>query len=347
MKKRSFVIALMLMVAFMMSAPYSVLPAAFAGDADADYLSLQPEEIRELDEAWQMDENGEVTQESYAGAGIAETGSSGIASDGAIGSDGTVDPDSGKSDKDKKDKEKKEEDPAAKYPKYKGKNAKRIAVLTYHMVVSNGKKASSKYRNSSLAVSQSTFDKQMKWLKDHGYRTICCEEFYLWHEGKLKLPKKSVLITFDDGASGVADYALPVLKKYKMKGTSFIVGTRTVNNKRGTISYKRYKKLKKNQKYLEFQSHTYGLHHHVSKSGAYEKVKKDIKKQNKYFDFEYLAYPYGYYNSGMIKAYKKSNIKMAFTYGSNGYATRDQSLYKIRRIKVNANESFGKFKSWF
>ena len=238
-------------------------------------------------------------------------------------------------------------DPASKYPKYKGKNAKKIAVLTYHMVMSNGKKASAKYRNSSLAVSQSTFDKQMKWLKNHGYRTICCEELYLWHEGKIKLPKKSVLITFDDGASGVVDYALPILKKYKMKGTTFIVGTRTVNNKRGTISYKKYKKTKKNQKYLEFQSHTYGLHHHVKKSGAYKVVKKDIKKQNKYFDFEYLAYPYGYYNSGMIKAYKESNIKMAFTYGHNGYATRDQSLYKIRRIKVNANESFSRFTRWF
>ena len=238
-------------------------------------------------------------------------------------------------------------DPARKYPKYKGKNAKKIAVLTYHMVVSNGKKASSRYRNSSLAVSQSTFDRQMKWLKKHGYRTICCEELYLWHEGKLKLPKKSVLITFDDGASGVVNYALPILKKYKMKGTTFIVGKRTVNNEKGTISYKKYKKTKKNQKYLEFQSHTYGLHHSVSKSGAYKKVKKDIKKQNKYFDFEYLAYPYGYYNSGMIKAYKESNIKMAFTYGHNGYATRDQSLYKIRRIKVNANESFSKFTRWF
>ena len=51
-----------------------------------------------------------------------------------------------------------------KYGYYHGKDATKIPVLTYHMVVSNGKKASGKYRNSSLAVSRSTFDKQMKWL---------------------------------------------------------------------------------------------------------------------------------------------------------------------------------------
>ena len=235
----------------------------------------------------------------------------------------------------------------AKYGTFHGTNATKIPVLTYHMVVSDSKKNSAKYRRSSLAVSKSTFDKQMKWLKNKGYRTINCEEFYLWHEGKIKLPKKSVLITFDDGASGVATYAMPVLKKYKMKGTSFIVGSRTYNNKKGSISYKKMQSIQKSYPDLEFQSHTYGLHKHFSKKGDYEKVLKDAKKQSKYFDFDFLAYPYGRYTKGMIKAYKESGIKMAFTYGKNGYATRDQDLYKIRRIKVNANESFSKFTRWF
>lgn len=238
-------------------------------------------------------------------------------------------------------------DPASKYPKYTGKNATKIPVITYHNIVSDSQKKQAKYRNSSLAVSKSTFNKQMKWLKNHGYRTINCEEFYLWYNGKIKLPKKSVLITFDDGAVGVANNALPVLKKYNLKGTCFIVGKRTYNNKKGSISYKRMKKIQKEYPNLEFQSHTYGLHKNVKPKGAYEKVSKDIKKQDKYFDFEYLAYPYGNYNAGMIKAYKESNIKMAFTYGKNGYATCDQNIYKLRRIKINANESFVKFTRWF
>ena len=229
----------------------------------------------------------------------------------------------------------------------KSANAKKIPVLTYHMVCTDSQR-NSKYKNSSLAVSKSDFKKQMKWLKDNGYRTITCEELYQWYKGEIKLPKKSVLITFDDGAKNVAENAMPILKKYKLKATVFIVGTRTWNNKSGTIGLKKMKKLMKEYPNIEFQSHTYSLHKEVKKKGAYDIVYKDAKKQYKRFGFEYLAYPYGNYNSEMIKAYKaEGSIKMAFTYGHNDYATRDQGIYKLRRIKIDANDGFSKFTRWF
>lgn len=243
--------------------------------------------------------------------------------------------------------EEKEAEAIAKYGTYRGKNAHRIPVITYHRVVTDKEKKSAKFRGSSLAISKSDFDKQMKWLYKNGYRTINCEEFYLWHEGKIKLPKKSVLITFDDGYIGVVDNALPVLKKYGLKGTSFIIGNSTKKNKRHSIRYKRLRKIQETYPDLEFQSHTYHLHKHFGRKGEYEKVLKDAKKQKKIYGFEYLAYPFGRYTPEMIRAYKKSGIKMAFTYGTNDYATRDQNLYKIRRIKIYGNGSMNAFRQWF
>ena len=76
---------------------------------------------------------------------------------------------------------------------------------------------------------------------------------------------------------------------------------------------------------------------------------KDARKQDEYFDFNFLAYPYGHNFEEMRNAYRDSGIiKMAFTYDKEGgtYATIDQDLYQIERIKVNANESFSKFTSW-
>ena len=49
----------------------------------------------------------------------------------------------------------------------------------------------------------------------------------------------------------------------------------------------------------------------------------------------------------MIKAYIKSGIKMALTYGKNDYASRNQNIYKIKRIKVNGKENFTSFIRWF
>ena len=221
-----------------------------------------------------------------------------------------------------------------------------IPIITYHKILSDSEKNKKIYRKSSLAISNSTFNKQMKWLKKREYRTLTCQEFYLWHQRETELPKKSVLITFDGGTIGQANYAMPILKKYNIKGVSFIIGKYTYKNKKGIISYNKMKKLKKKYPNFDFQSHTFDLHKRIRKN-VYEETIRDAAKQNKYFNFTFLAYPYGAFTSAMIKAYIKSGIKMAFTYGNNGYATRNQNKYKIRRIKINGRDSFSKFTKWF
>ena len=132
---------------------------------------------------------------------------------------------------------------------------------------------------------------------------------------------------------------MPILNKYNMKGTIFIIGIKTYNNKKGIIKYSSLPKLRKLYPYIDFESHTFNLHVHLRKD-IYNKTYKDAIKQNRYFNFSFLAYPYGDFSSEMIRAYKDIGIKMAFTYGKNKYATRRQNLYSIRRIKVNANAGF-------
>lgn len=225
-------------------------------------------------------------------------------------------------------------------------NCEKIPVLTYHRIVNDWEKKKVIYRHSSLALSRSIFKMEMKYLKKERYKTLNCKELYLWHEGKIKLPKKSVLITFDGGSIGQEKYAMPILNKYNLKGTIFIIGKLTYNNKKGIIKYSRIPKLRKLYPNIEFESHTFNLHVHLRKD-IYHRTFKDAIKQNKYFNFSFLAYPYGDFTSEMIRAYKNIGIKMAFTYGKNRYATRKQNIYRIRRIKVNANELFSNFTRWF
>lgn len=225
-------------------------------------------------------------------------------------------------------------------------NCEIIPVLTYHKIVNDWVKKNVKYSHSSLALSRSIFKIQMKYLKKERYKTLNCTELYLWHEGKIKLPKKSVLITFDGGSIGQEKYAMPILNKYNMKGTIFIIGTKTYNNEKGIIKYSIIPKLRKLYPFIDFESHTFDLHVHLRKD-IYNKTYKDAIKQNSFFNFSFLAYPYGDFSSEMIRAYKDIGIKMAFTYGKNQYATRKQNIYSISRIKVNANEGFSNFTRWF
>ena len=242
----------------------------------------------------------------------------------------------------------KKEVDAIKYGTYKGVNAKGIPVITYHYVVSDAEKRSG-YRNSSLAVSKSTFEKQMKWLRSINYRTINCEELYLWHTGKIRLPERSVLITFDDGYECLSRNAYPILKKYNMKGTVFIVGSWTYNKPRSidAMNHKKIRWMQKDNPNFEFQSHTYNLHSPTGSQSGYSKALQDAEKMKKVYGFKYLAYPYGRFNMPMVRAYRKSGIKMAFAYGDNNYALRSQNIMRIRRIKVGGNDSMNQFTRWF
>lgn len=234
----------------------------------------------------------------------------------------------------------------AKYGYYHGPNATRIPVITYHNVVTNKQKRKAPYKKSSLAISKSKFNRQMKWLKKKKYRTINCEELYLWHEGKIQLPKKSVLITFDDGLDGVIKNALPVLRKYKLKGTFFVIGDAVHNGWPGYMSEGLMWWAQSSYPNLEMQSHTYNLHYYYGDDDSYRMVMRDAATEDQLYRFQFHAYPYGRYTAKMVQAYKDSGIKMAFTYGHNMYATRSQDLYAIERIKINAGMSFSRFKKW-
>lgn len=237
-----------------------------------------------------------------------------------------------------------------KVKKYKGKNAKKIPVITYHRILKDSVKNSPEYVNDRYAISLSAFEEQMKWLKKKKYRTITCQELYLWHEGKIKLPKRSVLITLDDGHGASVENFAKVLKKKKMKGTVFIIGKSTcVPDCRNAISLKRVKQLKKKNKYINFQSHSYALHRpDAYLTETYESIMEDAAIQRNIFGFEYLAYPHGRQTAEMIRAYKDSGIRMAFTFGAtrNGYATRTQDVYKIKRIEIKGDMTLKQFKKW-
>ena len=109
-------------------------------------------------------------------------------------------------------------------PVYNGKNATRIPIITYHRVVSAKEKKNKKIKKNSLFISVTVFNKQMRWLHKHKYRTISTQEFYDWYTGKTEVPEKSVVVTFDDGYYGTYYLAYPIIKKYDQAATVFCIG---------------------------------------------------------------------------------------------------------------------------
>jgi len=106
----------------------------------------------------------------------------------------------------------------------------KIPVLMYHNIAGVPRKGSANYRG--LFVSPSMFAQQMKYLKDNGYKTLTPTEFATILKSGKNPKQKSVLITFDDGSRGQYLYAYPVLKRYKMTATFYIIADRSpIKNK--------------------------------------------------------------------------------------------------------------------
>lgn len=228
------------------------------------------------------------------------------------------------------------------------KNKDKIAVLCYHNVATTEEKSSFE-SEKDWTIDIKNFEEHLKFLKKHNYKTLTMKEFYNWKQGKIKLPQKSVLITFDDGFLSNYHYAFPLLKKYNMNATVFLIGEYVQNSTQidwnGNI--KTYMPLdlveKSKEEYpnIDFCSHTYGLHYHNSiNEVSKEQMEKDFSLfKNNITDTKFIAYPFGQYNENLVDAWKDSGGLLAFTYGPTKKDYRKSSKkddnFKIPRLNVS------------
>ena len=83
----------------------------------------------------------------------------------------------------------------------------KLPVLMYHLILKNpGIK-------NKFIVSCSTFEEDLKYINENGYTTILIRDLVDYTEGKIELPPKPILLTFDDGAYNNYLYAFPIAKK--------------------------------------------------------------------------------------------------------------------------------------
>jgi len=74
-----------------------------------------------------------------------------------------------------------------------------------------------------LSVSVSMFEKQMKFLQDNGYIFLRFSDLRDIREGKRLLPRRAVLVYFDDGYKDNYIHAYPILKRLGIPATVFVV----------------------------------------------------------------------------------------------------------------------------
>ena len=73
----------------------------------------------------------------------------------------------------------------------------------------------------SVHMSTIAFEDQMKAIRDAGYTPVTAQQVTDWYHHQIPLPKKPILITFDDARVDSFRYADPILEKYGLRATMF------------------------------------------------------------------------------------------------------------------------------
>lgn len=89
-----------------------------------------------------------------------------------------------------------------------------VPVLVYHNI---GAQAQGR-----LVIAASAFEAQMRYLKRAGYRVIRLEDLIEYTTLGRQLPRKSVVLTFDDGYKSFLRHGYPLLRKLGFTATLFV-----------------------------------------------------------------------------------------------------------------------------
>lgn len=94
-----------------------------------------------------------------------------------------------------------------------------LRILTYHRVANLTD--TPHLHPGLISATPARFAEQMKFLKDH-YRVIHVEQAVEAVQNHKPLPKRALLITFDDGYRDFAENAWPILKSFGLPATLFV-----------------------------------------------------------------------------------------------------------------------------
>jgi peptidoglycan/xylan/chitin deacetylase (PgdA/CDA1 family) len=94
-----------------------------------------------------------------------------------------------------------------------------VPVLLYHSVIAGGSP-----EHQGWITSPEVFAEHMAYLHDEGYKTLTVSEYAAQLVAPMtEAPEKTVVITFDDGFADFTEHAVPVLKRYGLTSTMYVV----------------------------------------------------------------------------------------------------------------------------
>lgn len=223
--------------------------------------------------------------------------------------------------------------------------AYRLPVLMYHHFDTTS--------DLDTIVTEERFREQMAALKKAGYTTVTLQQVLDYVDNGTRLPKKSVLITMDDGYDSNVTIAAPILEEFGFCATVFVIGVdegRQFNIHSGNPIYPTrfaYEDaipwLEKGV--LELQDHTFDMHQLAADGfsgrdgilplegedlSAYRAALREDLSLFRQRREEHgiatplvaMAYPYGFFSEESESVLREAGLRVTFTTMERGNLLR-------------------------
>jgi peptidoglycan/xylan/chitin deacetylase (PgdA/CDA1 family) len=258
------------------------------------------------------------------------------------------------------------------YPFYRAfdhfRSKEEVRILMYHKVSPLPPEKKVPYCN----VTVDAFEAQMKYLFENKIEVLTLKELGYWLRGELSPgSRKKVVITFDDGFQDNYLYAYPILKKYRLPATFFVIAgyvgrhtffdhlqwdaaalaDREVHpNHWFPMTWEMLNEMKENG--MSIGSHTYS-HRSLATLNLAEmneevghskkRLEEELQTEVSSFSYPFGSPVYGDFNSVTEEALSKAGYATACTTGW-GANRRGDNPYTLKRIPVSDHDTLFDFK---
>ncbi len=212
---------------------------------------------------------------------------------------------------------------------------KNLKILAYHSIGSNSR--------DILSVKPESFEKQILFFLKRNWRCLTLKDLYNQYILPQKeLSGKTFIITLDDGYKDNYLYAFPILKKYHLRATIFLVVDFI-----GKADFLNWEEIFKMQNYgIEFGSHAL-FHRELTKVSLPEAEKeifdsKRILEEKLKTETISFCYPMGDFNEEVTRLVERAGYKLAVvTPCKSGIK---ESNFTLKRIGISLKDNNLRFK---
>ena len=216
-----------------------------------------------------------------------------------------------------------------------------VPILMYHYVYSADNPPESLDGNYLL---DTKLEEQLVYLVENDFYFPSYPELKAFLEGTHSLPARSVVLTFDDAEAGFLNVGIPILEKYEVPATSFVICS-APGSDRVPIDHR--------SAYVSFQSHSFDLHKAggtvghggvISALTAGQIVEDLTRAQEILGTTEAFAYPFGDVTADGQQAVREAGILCAFT-TQNSWAHVGDDVTALPRVRISGEYELAGFVS--